>query len=138
MLGHTQLDLGQAGWKLLCFSKEKCLFLKSNLRVLYIVFVLFIVFNFVYFCVVTMQESSRQGSLLPPSRWFQWDGGRSTSLSYTSLDLLPSTACTGTHVAGGWEGVVGGGGGFREVIVPVYLPPPHRGFPFPAFFCFCI
>ena len=77
-----------------------------------------------------MQESSRQGSLLPPSRWFQWGwgGGRLPSHTPHSTSFHPPHALghTSPRVGSGWEG-------FREVIVPDSLPPPHRGFPFPAF-----
>ena len=56
-----------------------------------------------------MQESSRGSSLLPPSRWFQRGGWRSSSFSHTSLDLTPVIARTGTYAAGGLEWVGGGG-----------------------------
>ena len=100
-----------------------------------LIFVFVYSFRFVYsfifciFCIVKMRESSRQGSLLPPSRWFQWGGGRSTSLSYTSLDLTSSTTCTGPHVAEGWEGVEGIPGSHSTG----FPPTPSSGVPFPAF-----
>ena len=72
-----------------------------------------------------MQGSSRQGLLLPPPRWFQWGGGRSISLSYTSLDLTPSTTCIGPHAAEGWERV-GGIPGSHSTGFP---PTPSWGFP---------
>ena len=82
-----------------------------------------------------MQEGSRQGSLLPPSRWLQWGGGRSTSLSDTSLALTPSTTCTGPHVAEGWERV-GGIPGSHSTGFP---PTPSSGFsPFLHLFFSCI
>ena len=113
--------------ELLCLSSKKNVFILNPIIVF--VYRCCCVYSFIFCisCIVKMLESSRRGSLLPHSRWLQWGGGRSTSLSHTSLDLTPSTACTGSHVAGGWEG---GGEGFREVIVPVSLPPPHRVFPF--------
>ena len=82
-------------------------------------------FIFCIFCIVKMQESSRQGSLLPPSRWFQWGGGgRLPSHTPHSTSLHPPHALghTSPRVGSGWKG-------FREVIVPGSLPPPHRGFP---------
>ena len=119
------MGIGQAGWNFCVCLLKKNVFILNLIIVFVYSFCCVYSFIFCISCIVKMQESSRRGSLLPPSRWFQWGGGRSTSLSHTSLDL-PSNACTGSHVAGGWEG-------FREVIVPVSLPPPHRVFPFPAF-----
>ena len=107
--------LGPRRAELLCFQKN--VFLLNLIFVFVYSFRFVYSFNFCIFCIVTMQESSRQGSLLPPSRWSH----------STSLHPPHALGHTSPGVGRGWEG-------FREVILPVYLPPPHRGFPFPAFF----
>ena len=115
--------LGPRRAELWCFLKN--VFFLNLILVFVYSFRFVYSFNFCIICIVKMQESSRQGSLLPPSRWFQWGGGRSTSLSYTSLDLPPSTTCTGPHVAEGWERV-GGIPGSHSTGFP---PTPSSGFP---------
>ena len=109
---------------------------KKNVFILNPIIVFVYSFGFVYiyifciFCIVKMRESSRQGSLLPPlpAGSSGVEGGRLPSHTPHSTSLLPTHALSHTSpgVGTGWEG-------FREVIVPVYLPPPHRGLPFPAF-----
>ena len=124
--------------ELLFLSFKKNVFILTPIIVFVYRFCCVYSFIFCISCIVKMQESSRRGSHLPPSRWFQSGGGRSTSLSHTSLDLTPSTACTGAHVAGGWEGA-GGIPGSHSTGFP---PAPSQGFPFPAFsfffFFWCI
>ena len=106
---------------------------KKNVFFLHLIFVFVYSFCCVYsftfciFCIVKMQESSRQGSLLPPFPLVPVGVGGGRFPSYTSLDLTPSTTCAGPHVAGGWEGA----GGIPGKIVPseehcskkVSLPP---------------
>ena len=119
--------LGPRRAELWCFLK--------NVFFLNLIFVFVYSFRFVYsfnfciICIVKMQESSRQGSLLPlPAGFSGVGGGRLPSHTPHSTSLHPPHALghTSSRVGSGWEG-------FREVIVPDSLPPPHRGFPFPAF-----
>ena len=92
---------------------------------------MYIVYSFIFCisCIVKMQESSRRGSLLPPFPLVPvgWKEVDFPLMHLTLTSLHPSHALghTSPGVGRGWEG-------FREVIVPDSLPPPHRVPPFLA------
>ena len=120
--------------ELWCYSFKKKVFFLNLIFVFVYSFCCVYSFNFCIFCIVRIQGSSRQGSPPPPPPLplvpVGW-GGEVDSLSYTSLHPPHVLGHTSPGVGRGWEG-------FREVIVPGSLPPPHRGFPFPAFFFFLL
>ena len=86
-----------------------CVFFKKSL-ILNLIFVFVYSFGYVYsfifctFCIVKNAGKLSPGIAPPPFPLVTVGWGRSTSLSHTSLDLTPSTACTGSHIARGREG----------------------------------
>ena len=97
---------------------------------------LYLAFRFCIFCIDKMQEISRGGSLLPPSRLFQW-GGWEVDFLFTHLVCVGGCACGCVCMCrggGGWRGVGGvEGRGYPETHS---LLPYFRDFPFLAFMSF--
>ena len=99
--------------KLLCLSLKRNVFILEPIIVFVCRFCCVYSFNFCISCIVKMQESSRRGSLLRPSRWFQWGGvvgrgGGEVDLSLTHFTRPHSMHWVTRRL---WLGGGGGGGG---------------------------
>ena len=134
------MGIGQAGSNFcVCLLKKK-VFILTPIIVFVYSFCCVYTFIFCISCIAKMQESSRRGSHLPPSRWFQWGWG-----GEVDLPLIHFTRPHSIHrmhwvtrrrgLGGG-----GGGGGIPGSHSTGFPPVPLTGFSLSCifFFFWCI